>query len=111
MTLLSEIEQYLTRTGMSKSRLGVTATGEGRIVQSMREGRKASPATAKAMRHVMAAHPDGVPFKRHFSGVKRNLVVPKDVVNLPRVQGDGYPCSQCGQARLGCEHRPLDFYA
>ena len=110
MTLLSEIEQYLTRSGMSKTRLGVTATGEGRIVQSMREGRQASPATAKAVRNVMAQHPDGVPFKRYFTGIKRRIVLPKIETAPPRIQGDGYPCGHCGQARLGCEHRPLDFY-
>ena len=104
MTLLSEIEQYLSsHIGLSAKSFGAAAGCSPSVIYDWRAGSNPRPETLKKLRDYLE------------SGPVHNTVPCPDrerpnAATLPRIQGDGYPCGHCGQARLGCEHRPLDFY-
>jgi hypothetical protein len=53
--LLSEIDEFLTATGLSGSRFGVLAARNARLVERLRSGGRVWPETEKMVRDFLAA--------------------------------------------------------
>ena len=54
MTILSEVEDYLQRTGVKAYRLGVDSCGDPCMVSRLRAGRSMRPETERRLRDYMA---------------------------------------------------------
>lgn len=54
--LLEQIDAFLDATGMSPTRLGLDATGEGGLVKSIREGRSITLRTGRRLVEFMEAY-------------------------------------------------------
>lgn len=52
-TILTDVESFLKRTGLSATRFGVLAAGDTKFVKTLREGRKPREKTAAAVRAFM----------------------------------------------------------
>ena len=55
-SFLAEVEAFLSRTGMSATRLGAIAVGDTRFVHHVRRGRSPRLATADRVREFMRDH-------------------------------------------------------
>lgn len=55
-TLLEEIEDFLSRTGMGESYFGKVAVRNSELVSRLRNGGRVWPETADAVRQFMALH-------------------------------------------------------
>ena len=57
--LLKQIDAFLTATGMSPTRLGLDATGEGGLIKSIRDGRSITLRTGRRLVEFMDAYAAG----------------------------------------------------
>lgn len=54
--LLEQIDAFLSATGMSPTRLGLDATGEGGLIKSIRQGRSITLRTGRRLVEFMDAY-------------------------------------------------------
>lgn len=62
--LLSEIEAFLSRTGMKPVYFGKAASGNSELVKRLRDGGRVWPETAEKVREFIANRTQGEPVKR-----------------------------------------------
>lgn len=55
-TLLSDIDKFLTETGMGDFRFGLLSSRNGRLMERLRAGRRVWPETEQQIRDFMAEH-------------------------------------------------------
>ena len=110
--LLTEIQQYLHDTGMTKTMFGRTVFKNKNFVGDLEEGRKCGDIVTQRVRDFMAANPDWKP-KPKKKGRPRNSPHPNQyrVIKTEKdanlIVIDRTPCFNCGvRADVGCHHQP-----
>lgn len=114
MSILTEVRQYLNRTGTAPTRLGREALNDPRAIHDFLNGREPRPAAQAKLRAYMKAHPEG--HARPNRGQKQRVVqqvhidVQDETYQDPYPEGeepDRGPCPYCAvRGDKGCEHRP-----
>lgn len=103
MSLLSDIDAYVARTGTPERAVGWHAIKDASFVKRLRGGTLPRPETVRRVVATMRAHPDGLPFRQRGQHDKRGAE-DGGAGELP-VRVDRDPCPACGvRGDIGCVH-------